>query len=145
MALEPLRGMIDHCVHCTRLREQMRGAFNDFQCFRNSQSAEGLLIQLDDLKISTPDNQQRRCSDHWERVASEIRASSAGNHRADALRKPGGSHESRCGPGAGTEQTDGKVRDQWPLPVYPLHHLDKAFRKQGNIEHVGPIGLFLRR
>jgi len=65
-----------------------------------TQQAKRLFVQLDHHVIVAADNQQgRRLHDLQVRVG-QVRASAAGNNRADRSRAAGCCHQ--CGPGAGT-------------------------------------------
>ena len=145
MLLKPFSGMLDHRFHGSRLRKEMSCASDDLYLFRRPQQGKRLFVELDHPDVGAPDNKQGGRTDHGDCITSKIRPTSARDYGADPIGKPGRSNQRGRSAVAGTEQAARKVRNRRPLLIKPLHNLDETIRKQGNIEDIGPVGLFCWR
>ena len=142
MLLKPFSGMLDYRLHGSRLRKEMSCASDDLYLFWPPQQGKRLFVELDHPDVGAPDNKQGGRTDHGDCITSKIRPTPAGDYGADPIGKPCRSNQRSRSAGAGTEQAARKVRNRRPLAIKPLHNLDETIGKQGDIEDIGPVGLF---
>ena len=104
ITLEPLHRAYDDAFQGARLREQVARARDDLKRLRLGQARIGPLIELDDAKVHTAYDEERRRTDPTKRVTGEVRAPPTGNDGANAIAQFGRGDQGSGGSGARAKQ-----------------------------------------
>ena len=138
MADQPGGGKPTRFLQCTGLFEQMTGSWDNDKSGRAGKSGESCLIQIQDDWVAASHQQQRGSSNPGQRIARQIRSSSARYHGADLDGQ--GSCSLQCGSraGAGPEVTQVEACSLG-LPTDPFGARQQPLGEQIDIENIAAI------